>query len=183
MPNFSFTFIVSGVDPHADNFEDRFFEAGCDDATLALINGAIAVCFDREDEDFTHAVVSAYGDVLKAGVSVDRFEPDYLVSQAEIAKRANLSRAAVSLYVSGERGAGFPLPHARVTSKSPLWDWVAVSAWLYRNDQLALTDVVTARVSRAINFFIQNPDAHLQTGDKQLLRAMENFGREPVLAI
>ncbi len=151
MSEYEFTFVVSGVDPHASDFEDRFFEAGCDDATLMLVNGLVAVCFVREAGDFSHAVLSAHADVLKTGATVERFEPDFLVSRSEIAKRANVTRAAITHYVNGERGAGFPPPHARITSSNPLWDWVEVSTWLHRHGDLPLEEVVNARISRAIN--------------------------------
>jgi hypothetical protein len=36
MKKYEFTIIASGLDADAANFEDRFFEAGCDDATIAL---------------------------------------------------------------------------------------------------------------------------------------------------
>ena len=156
MSEHEFTFLVSGVDPHADDFADRFFEAGCDDATLMLTRGLIAVCFAREADNYTHAVISAYGDVLKTGAFVERFEPDFLVSKSEIAKRANLTRAAVRLYTSGERGTGFPRPYARITSANPLWDWVEVADWLHKKSHLSAEAVVNARVSRAVNFFVQS---------------------------
>lgn len=74
------TFIVSGVDAHADDFEGRFFEAGCDDATLVLAHGLVAVCFTREADDYAHAMVSAYADVLGTGATIEHIEPDLLVS-------------------------------------------------------------------------------------------------------
>ncbi|MBK5948776.1 hypothetical protein CH339_14110 [Rhodobium orientis] len=171
-PN-SFTFLVSGVDPMADDFEDRFFEAGCDDATLALMNGVVAIGFDRVAESYMHAVFSAYRDVLAAGATVERFEPDFLVSKAEIAKRANLTRAAISQYVSGERGRDFPKPVARITSASPLWDWVDVSAWLHRTGQVPLEEVINARISRVVNGYLQGSRTALKTGDGLLLRKMK----------
>lgn len=182
MSSHEFTFIVSGVDPHADDFEDRFFEAGCDDATLVLTHGLVAVCFDREADNFGHAIVSAYGSVAKTGAVVERFEPDFLVSQAEIASRAKLSRAAISLYVAGERGVDFPRPHARVTSNSPLWDWVEVSSWLHKNDQLSSEEVVKARMSRAINYFIQNPAEAMRTPDREFWKIIEGVAKEPIFA-
>lgn len=182
MSSHDFAFIVSGVDPHADDFEERFFEAGCDDATLVLKNGLVAVCFAREAENFSHAIVSAYGDIAKTGAIIERFEPDFLVSQAEIASRANLSRAAISLYVSGERGVGFPAPHARVTSNSPLWDWVEVSSWLHKHKMLSGEEVVKARLSRAVNYLVQNPLDAMKDVDRDFWRIIDGVAKEPVLA-
>ena len=183
MTDHQFSFLVSGLDPHADDFADRFYEAGCDDATLMLTHGLVAVCFAREADNYAQAVISGYRDVLKTGASVERFEPDFLVSKAEIAARANLSRAAISLYVAGERGSDFPRPHARVTSSSPLWDWVEVSSWLHRHAGLPSEIVVNARVSRAVNWFVQNKEMRVPAPEKSFLRQMENVAREPVLAV
>lgn len=183
MNNHTFTFLVSGIDATANDFEDRFFEAGCDDATLALMHGLVAVCFDREAENYVHAVVSAYADILKAGATVERFEPDFLVSQAEIAWRAGLSRAAVSLYVSGDRGIDFPRPAARITTNSPLWDWVDVSAWLHRHQKLSSTDVVNARISRAVNWFVQSNSDEVKSSERVFIQKMENVAKEPILAM
>lgn len=183
MNNHSFTFILSGIDASSDSFEDRFYEAGCDDATLALTHGLVAACFDREADNFTHAVISAYADVCKTGAIVERFEPDFLVSQAEIATRANLSRSAVSLYVSGERGADFPKPAARITTNSPLWDWVEVSAWLHQHGALPSIAVVNARVARTVNWFVQKTSADLRSGEKTIMEKMRRIACEPVLAL
>ncbi|MBD9569019.1 hypothetical protein [Ensifer sp. ENS08] len=151
MKNFQFTIIASGLDPEAEDFEDRFFNAGCDDATITFARGAILLEFDREARNFAHAVNSAIGSVQDAGASVERVEPDYLVSLSDIAERADLTRAAVTQYAKGERGQGFPLPVARVTSESPLWDWVDVSRWLRKRQRVTLTEVVRARFVRRCN--------------------------------
>lgn len=180
MSEFEFSFLVSGIDPHADDFADRFFEAGCDDATLMLTHGLVAVCFTREADNYAQAVLSAYRDILKTGATIERFEPDFLVSRSEISKRANLSKAAISLYVSGERGSGFPPPCARITSSNPLWDWVEVSAWLYRHGQLSREVVVNARISRVVNWFVQSGEK-LPSPEKALFNKMREAAGEPAL--
>ena len=155
METFEFTFVVDAADPHADDFEDIFFEAGCDDATLALMHGAVAACFHREASTYKEAVLSAYESILSTGETITRFEPDFLVSASEIASRAGLTRGAVSHYEKGDRGKGFPRPFARVTTKSPLWDWVAVSQWLCLHGKLSEQEYRSAQVSRIINFNVQ----------------------------
>ena len=49
-----------------------------------------------------------------------------------------------------ERGENSPpAPVARLTTDSPLWDWVEVSHWLYHEEKaLELEDVVQARLVR-----------------------------------
>jgi len=59
MKTYEFTIIASGLHPEMEDYEDRFFEAGCDDATLAFQKGVIILEFSREDVSFSHAVSSA----------------------------------------------------------------------------------------------------------------------------
>lgn len=154
-----FTIIASGLDPEADDFADRFFEAGCDDATLSFQKGVIILEFYREAVSFSKAVASAYDDVLRAGASVDRIEPDYLVSLSEIAERSGKSRQAISLYTNGDRGDGFPAPVARVTSKHPLYDWEEVAGWLFERDALPKEELVRARIVKEANLHLEASDA------------------------
>lgn len=152
---YEFTIIASGLDPEVDeDFEDRFFEAGCDDATLSFQKGVIVLEFNREAESFLEAIATGYADALKAGAHVERIEPDHLVSLSDIARRAGLSRAAISLYVKGERGEDFPAPIARVTTESPLWNWVDVAKWLYQHKQGDLEVALQANIVSAANTFV-----------------------------
>jgi Asp-tRNA(Asn)/Glu-tRNA(Gln) amidotransferase A subunit family amidase len=151
MRKFSFTIIASGLDHQADDFEDRFFEAGCDDATITIQKGAIILEFDREAKNLSHALASAMRDVEKAGARVEHVEPDHLVNLSDIAVRAGVTRAAASLYATGQRGSDFPSPVARVTTDSALWDWEEVARWLYRHRRLSMDDLLRARLVRAAN--------------------------------
>ncbi len=156
---FEFTVVASGLDPAAEDFEDRFFDAGCADATISFQKGLIVLEFDRLAKSFSHALISAFEDVHKAGAKVERFEPDYLVSLTDIANRTGLSKAAISLYAKGERGDAFPLPIARVTSESPLWDWVDVSRWMAAHKKLPPEDVLRARLVREANIVLRHDAA------------------------
>ncbi|WP_372575024.1 hypothetical protein [Ruegeria jejuensis] len=177
METFEFTFVVDVADPHANDLEDMFFEAGCDDATIALMHGALAACFFREAKSYKDAVLSAYEDILRTGATISRFEPDYLVSASEIASRAGLTRGAVSHYEKGARGEGFPKPYARVTTKSPLWDWVQVSRWLCTHGKLSENEYRLAQVSRVINFNVQ-----VQEGFEKARNDVEEALKQPVAA-
>ena len=88
MKTFEFSIIASGLDPDAEDFADRFFDAGCDDATLSLRKGHIILDFVREAETIGAAIVSAVECVAAAGAKVQRIEPDPLVSLADIASLA-----------------------------------------------------------------------------------------------
>lgn len=153
-----FTIIASGLDPEAEDFEDRFFDAGCDDATLSFQKGVIIVEFHREAVSFSKAVSSAYEAILRAGANVERVEPDYLVSLSEIAERCGKTKQAISLYTKGERGEDFPAPVARVTSKHPLWDWEEVAGWLVERNTLPREELVRARIVKEANLHLEAND-------------------------
>lgn len=155
MKNHEFTVIASGLDPEDRDFADRFFEAGCDDATISFQKGVIVLDFAREAPNFVKALASALTDVERAGATIERIEPDNLVSMSDIARRTGLSRAAISLYAKGARSEEFPAPVARVTSESPLWDWYEVSRWMLHHDRIVgLQEVLQARMVKETNLLI-----------------------------
>ena len=145
----TFSIIVSGVDIYSDDFEEVFFHAGCDDAIIRVERGALILSFDREAVSFSAALESAMSDVRTAGAKVVRIEPDNLVTMADVAKRLDRSRSAVSQYVAGTRRERFPAPVVRVTAENPLWDWVQVLEWLARERDPSVTDDMLAQ-ARAI---------------------------------
>jgi predicted DNA-binding transcriptional regulator AlpA len=177
MTTHEFTIVASGLDAGADDFEDRFFAAGCDDATISLQKGAIILEFAREAPSFAAALVSAFADVLRAGAEVERIEPDYLVSLSDIAERTGMSRAAISLYTKGARGRDFPAPVARVTSDSPLWDWSDVSRWMLGHKKLSSSDVLRARVVKEANLVAQARELKRDQRIRQLQRRTKALGR------
>ena len=150
-----FTIIASGLHPDTSDIANLFFEAGCDDASIAFQKGVLILEFEREAASFSSAVISALGDVMKTGAKVERIEPDHLVSLADIAKRTGLSRSALTLYHKGERAQGFPTPVARVTSESPLWDWYEVASWLCSNEKMSPEEVIQARIVKEANTVIE----------------------------
>jgi predicted DNA-binding transcriptional regulator AlpA len=172
MRTYEFSIIASGLDPEAEDFEQRFYDAGCDDALIAFQKGHIIVDFAREAASITAAIASAVEDVRAAGATVDRVEPDPLVSLAEIAARTHTSRAAISYYSKGQRGQNFPSPVARVTSDSPLWDWSSVAKWLYQHKKLSREEAIEAEAVRAANAAIGN---HVPKLEETLERKLEEF--------
>lgn len=150
MTTYDFTFVVD-ADPHSDDFEDRFIDAGCDDATFILMRGAAAISFDREAASYKEAVFSALKQIKSAGSEILRFEPDFLVSASDIAARSGLTRAAIGHFGKGDRRYGFPAPHSRLNSSSPLWDWVLVSEWLVKQGKVSEDVHREAMISRIIN--------------------------------
>ncbi|GLK76006.1 DNA-binding protein [Methylopila jiangsuensis] len=151
MKTYEFSVVASGLDPEDDAFEQRFYDVGCDDATISFQRGRIILDFAREAESFDHALASAIVAVRAAGARVIRIEPDPLVSLADIAARVGMSRAAMTQYAKGQRGRGFPAPAVKVTSESPLWDWASVSAWLLAQDKVEPQQVVEAELLKRAN--------------------------------
>lgn len=151
MKEYEFSIVASGLDHEADDFIDRFFAAGCDDATIAYTRGTIILSFCREAASLEDAIRTAVRNVRSAGATVDRIEPDSIVSLAEIAKRAGLTRSALTNYAHGLRGEGFPRPIARVTTDNPLWDWPTVAGWLLERGKISFEAAAEAETLKAAN--------------------------------
>lgn len=174
MKTFEFAIIASGLDPNADDFESKFYDAGCDDATVSFQRGHIIVDFSREADSIEDAIASALEGVILAGATVDRIEPDPLVSLADIAHRTGLTRAALTNYSKGRRAKAFPAPVAKVTSDSPLWDWSAVSRWFYENRNGDRDAAIEAEAVRQANAAISQGVANI--GDLLRVRVHEYEG-------
>nr|WP_051686604.1 hypothetical protein [Ochrobactrum sp. UNC390CL2Tsu3S39] len=159
MKTFEFSIVATGLDPQADDFENRFYDAGCDDALVSFQKGHIIIDFAREAKDLIAAISSAQADVEKAGAKIVRVEPDPLVSLSDIAARSDCTRAAISLYAKGLRGQDFPAPIARVTSESPLWNWTDVSKWMFLRGKIDQIVAIEAFVFEEANVVISKPAA------------------------
>lgn len=70
-----FTLQVAGIDTTQANYEDAIYDAGCDDALIAVIDGEVFMDFDREGLSFQQAVISATDAVQAAGGKVVRVMP------------------------------------------------------------------------------------------------------------
>ena len=63
-------------------------------------------------------------------------EGEELVSQADIADRTGRSRQAVSHWIKRDaESSGFPDPAYGTSTRSPLWRWTDVQAWLEPDGQ------------------------------------------------
>jgi hypothetical protein len=174
MKTYEFSIIASGLDPSADDFEARFYDAGCDDATISFQKGHIIVDFAREAASIDQAIVSAIECVKAAGAMVERVEPDPLVNLSDIAARTGMTRAAITQYSKGQRSKGFPTPVARVTSDSPLWDWATVARWLFLHDKLTREIAIEAEAVKAANAAIEARESQLSSVLQKRLRAYED---------
>ncbi len=172
MKSYEFIIIASGLDTEADDFEDHFYAAKCDDATVGVVRGKIVLEFAREARNFAHALASAIVDVQSTGAKIERIEPDYLVSLSDIAERSDLSRSAISHYAAGNRDKDFPSPIARITTDTPLWDWVLVAKWMFQRRKLSLESLVAAKLVREANTAISAPDPFLESPFAQKVHAI-----------
>ena len=68
-----FAVYVTGIDP-SGAYEDRLYEAGCDDATIVVRDGEMHLNFEREAPAFSDAVGAALRDIERAGGRVLRVE-------------------------------------------------------------------------------------------------------------
>jgi hypothetical protein len=161
MTMFEFSIIASGLDPHADGFDDRFYNSGCDDALVSFQKGHIIVDFAREAPSIAEAVASAVENVCATGARIDRIEPDPLVNLNDIAARTNLTRAAISNYAKGARGKDFPAPIVRVTSDAPLYDWAEVANWMAVNKKIPAETAIAAGVFKEANDAVRDGDFNL----------------------
>lgn len=141
-----FVIVADGPDPTADDTYNAFYEAGCDDASISWRDGAFTLYFHREAARFDEALMSAYRDVTKAGAVVTRFEPDTLVTLADIAERSGLSPSTIAALRGSVDSSDFPPPSIRVTTDEPLWDWAAVALWLQRRELVSRDVAIEARV-------------------------------------
>ncbi|NDW03079.1 hypothetical protein [Jiella pacifica] len=174
MKTFEFSVIASGLDPSADDYESRFYDHGCDDALVSFQKGHTIVDFAREAESISDAISSAVADVVRAGGTINRIEPDPLVSLSDIATRANMSRAVVTQYAKGNRRAAFPAPVARVTTSSPLWEWASVACWLWKEDKLSKADAINAQAVKIANGLVQTGNLELDCVLNDRVREFEH---------
>jgi len=151
--SFSIAAVPLAAPRDSDAIVDALYEAGCDDALVTERAGCFLVEFDREGPSFAHAVLSAIRAVAKSGLKPRRIGPDPLVTAADIAERAGVSRQVVSNYTSAKRRRGFPRPVARQETGSPLWEWADVAGWLAEGGNKVVTrrDVVLARQIERLN--------------------------------
>lgn len=64
--HFNFDIVLDGIENLVDDpAADAFYAAGCDDATLAVINSVTRLSFTRRANSLEDAVLSAVRDVLK----------------------------------------------------------------------------------------------------------------------
>ena len=131
MTEYEFTLVIDG-DLTDEDVVRELFEAGCDDATFGVTDGAAYGEFMREASTFADAVLSAIHQVESVRhLRVRRIEPDDIVTMSEIADRLDRTRESIRLLIAGKRGrGGFPAPISHARDRGRLWRWADVADWL-----------------------------------------------------
>ena len=146
MNNYHFTVVVRDARANLSELEDKFFEAGCDDALLCSYNDTIYLKFDREADNAEQAVSSALNDIRSLRFHDLIVEEQGYSTLAEMAERAGMTRQALSLYAQNKRGDGnFPRPMYGLASKSAMYFWPEVATWLFNQGKLHKNHYEVAR--------------------------------------
>lgn len=138
MKNYEFTIVLDGVNDHTPMLEDSLYEAGCDDTLINFKNGTVYLDFNRTAVSLHEAILSAIQQIegMSLKATVISVAPDNLVSASDIARRLNLKKQAVSLWINGLRRKKSPFPHPvmKLSDPYPLWRWYEVVAWSVKNN-------------------------------------------------
>jgi hypothetical protein len=112
------------------------YEAGCADASVETGPLGTMPDFTRKATTLAEALVSAVRDIEKVpGLRVIGVASDNMVTLAGVADRAGVTREAVRLWSTGQRGrGGFPPPLMMTAAGERVWDWQQVGRWLERNE-------------------------------------------------
>lgn len=133
MQTYTFTLVLDGP-ALSEDYVDRLYESGCDDAALGGRGAEQVAEFDREAPTLAAALLSAIDDIESdaSEYRVLRVEPDDLVNATVIAERTGRSRESIRLLANGERGEGdFPKPVTWLDGSNQIWRWGEVTAWFH----------------------------------------------------
>src|SRR3990167_1865884 len=174
---YQFTLVLKNINSAISNLEDSLYEAGCDDALINFRNGTVYLDFDRKASSLEQAVLSAIKNVESASINatVSAVAPENWVTESEVAKRLEIKRQAVSLWVKGERRKAFPKPVMKLADKSPLWKWHEITEWLYRNKLIREKELVTnAAFLENVNAVLEERDIKTRKYRHGLLKKLES---------
>lgn len=138
MKEFEFTLILDPSIEITDDVLDKLYSK-LNDCSYSQRGSTISLNFERTAASFDEAILLAIKEVCSIGLKVRRVDVCSLVTQAEIARRSNLTRQAINNYVIGKRGEGFPAPVCNLHDdhNAPLWNWCEVAQWLSERQLLS----------------------------------------------
>lgn len=140
------TFII---DPVNETTELRIIESGLE-ATVGSHGRLNFVIVDAQMDAFLGDAIAIGRKLETLGARVRRLDLD-LVTQAAIAARAGVSRAAVSKWVATTTPVGsFPTPHTN--TPTPVWTWHCVNEWMRRTGKQGYDDSCPASWQEVADF-------------------------------
>jgi hypothetical protein len=128
----TFEFVLRLNREVAEDEIEALYEAGLDDASIETGPIGGLADFSREAPSLAEAIASAVRDIDKVpGLRAVGVQCDNMVTATDIASRTGVSREAVRLWATGQRGPGnFPKPTLITTGGEKVWDWQQVASWL-----------------------------------------------------
>lgn len=177
--SYQFTLILKNVDRNTPGLEDSLYEAGVNDALINFRNDTVYLDFDRTAASLEEAVIAAIKNVESSsiGAVVGNIAPDNWVTESEAAKRLDMKRQTISLWIRGERrkSALFPKPVMKLSDKSPLWKWSDITKWLYQNKLLDEKEIVeNASFLENMNAVLEDRDTKTRKIRRELLKKLDN---------
>jgi len=153
---FELIFKITDEDSNPDIYMDALFEAGCDDAIVAMgKNGILSLSFIREDEDAYKALRSAIFSVKKAISNAVLIEvsPDY-VGISDMAKLLGFSRQnARKIFATSSGPAPVHVGSSQLWHLSEVFDWLSNSKET-KKYEINASLIEIANITKNINFAI-----------------------------
>lgn len=151
MTTYHVTLTIAGDHTESADFEDKLFEAGCDDATICYNGKTAYIEFDRESDTAHQAVATAIDNIESAGYKVAHSDQAGYVTLSAVAYLSGTPIKTIRAYANGDRGkrlnSEFPAPHFGLSSGSVVYYWPEVAEWLVNNNKL---DASFLEVAKAI---------------------------------
>ena len=166
---FTLLFALPSTDPGFSDYEDRLFEAGCDDALLGIGRpGWIALDFGREAPDAKTAILGAISNVRVAipDALLVEASPDF-VGISDVADFVGRSRQNMrKLLLSCDGRTPIPVH----SGSSTLWHLAPLLVWL-RDEKGYDVDPALLDVSRAA-MAVNAVNAHVRS-EPRIVRELE----------
>jgi len=159
MESYEFTlrFALPSSETDFSDYEDRLFEAGCDDALLGIGHpGRISLDFIREARDAKTAILGAIADVRSAIPEAALIEatPD-LVGITDVAKLVGSSRQNIRQLMMACRTA---TPSPVHEGNPSIWHLADILAWLRDDKGYAIPESLfeVAQVGLQVNLAVED---------------------------
>jgi len=151
---YNFALVLNGIKENDNDYDDKLYGSGCDDAVISYWNQLVYVDFCREAPSLKDAIFSAINDVKNSGVNaqIERIEDTTVLNQSQLGEKLKKSRQAINQMVSNKSSSDpFPSPLNEREKGAKVWEWSIVSAWLARQGRLSNEAAMDAQLVTMIN--------------------------------